>query len=79
MTLEVGQKIVLSDGRQGIIKYIDPHIEKVHEYITGGSYPIGICYRQEVTVILTNGLLLRTMVKTGQDYYYGTTTTWYQY
>ena len=41
MTLEIGQKIVLSDGRQGIIKFINPRIETVHEYITGNMYPTG--------------------------------------
>lgn len=74
MSLEIGQKIVLSDGRQGIIKYINPRIETVHEYMTGDMYPTGSYIRQEVTVILTTGLLLRTMVRTGSSYHYGTTT-----
>ena len=32
MTIEVGRKIVLTDGHQGIIKYIDPRKEVVNEY-----------------------------------------------
>lgn len=79
MSLEVGQKIVLSDGRQGIIKYINPSIETVHQYLTGDQYPIRSYSRQEVTVILTTGLLVKTKVKTDASYYYGSTTAWRYY
>ena len=79
MSIEVGHKIVLNDGRQGIIKYINPRIETVNECVTGCSHPISVYNKQEVTVILTTGLLIRAMVKTGPVYYTGSTTVWYQY
>lgn len=69
-SIEVGEKIVLSNGLQGIISHVSPETERVCEYMTGDSYPIGIYEYKEITIILTDGRSYRTRVRTGSDYSY---------
>ena len=69
MSLKVGQSITLGDGRQGIIKYINPRTEVVMEYATGDQYPTSSYERREVTVILRNGFQITTKLRTGSSYF----------
>lgn len=66
--IEVGEKIVLPNGLQGIISQVSPETEKVYEYMTGDLYPIGVCNYKVITIILTDGRSYTTRVRTGTDY-----------
>jgi hypothetical protein len=60
-TIEVGEKIVLSERLQGIISRVSPETEVRFLYSTRYSFPIGMAEYKGIDVILQDGTTLTVL------------------